>query len=262
MGPTEAPSNPPRPAGVRAGRRALADDVRDRVAAEYLVGENALAPGARLPGEVELARRYDVSRVTLRAALRSLQEAGFISVRHGSGATVLPRTGALLSGLDRLSSIETFAREAGAEVGSEDVRLERIAADDELARRLAVPVGAPVSEVARVKTFGGERVAYLVAWVAEAVFPPERLAAEFRGSVLDVLLADPLAGLEYADCEIAPVALDAAVAERLRVVPGAVALHIQELARTTNGAPLEWGEGWYLPEHFRFTLRRRRGFGT
>src|SRR5215210_4982500 len=71
-------------------RPPLADQVRDRIVDDYLSGADALPAGARLPGEVALSRRYGVSRVTLRAALRSLQEAGLIAVRHGSGVTVLP----------------------------------------------------------------------------------------------------------------------------------------------------------------------------
>jgi DNA-binding GntR family transcriptional regulator len=270
MEPSRAPGTPtgaasedaPERRRVRAAarRRPLADEVRDRIAADFLAGEDALAPGARLPGELELSRRYDVSRVTLRSALRSLQEAGFIAVRHGSGATVLPRTGTVLSGLDRLSSFETFAREAGEIAGTEDMELERLTADDELAARLEIAPGDPVTVVRRAKTFGGARVAYMVAWVPEAVVPAERLAAEFRGSVLDVLYADPAIGVEYADCEIAPVALQPAVAGRLAVKTGTVALYMNELARTAEGLPLEWGECWFLPEHFRFTLRRRRRF--
>jgi DNA-binding GntR family transcriptional regulator len=249
-----------RRAGVRATRRGLADDVRDRIAEDFLVGADALAPGDKLPGEVELSRRYDVSRVTLRAALRSLQEAGLIAVRHGSGATVQPRSGTVLSGLDRLSSIETFAREAGASVGTEDLNVETIPAGERLAERLELPSGAPVTAVHRVKTIAGERVAYMEAWVPEAVCEPGRLAEAFRGSVLDVMLADPAIGVEYADCEIAPVALEAGVARLLGVAPGTVALHMVELARTADGIPLEYGECWFLPEHFRFTLRRRRAF--
>ncbi len=47
-----------------------------------------LAPGERLPPERELAVRFGISRLTLRAALATLAAAGLVSVRHGSGYTV------------------------------------------------------------------------------------------------------------------------------------------------------------------------------
>jgi GntR family transcriptional regulator len=45
--------------------------------------------GAQLPGEVELARRFSVSRNTVRAALAVLAEDGLITTRTGKGSFVL-----------------------------------------------------------------------------------------------------------------------------------------------------------------------------
>ena len=50
----------------------------------------ALPAGARLPTEAELAQRFDVSRGVARECLRSLEERGLVTVKHGSGARVLP----------------------------------------------------------------------------------------------------------------------------------------------------------------------------
>jgi DNA-binding FadR family transcriptional regulator len=47
-------------------------------------------PGARLPKEVELAERFEVSRGVVRESLRGLEERRVIKVRHGAGATVRP----------------------------------------------------------------------------------------------------------------------------------------------------------------------------
>jgi GntR family uxuAB operon transcriptional repressor len=50
-----------------------------------LVQQTALAPGARLPSERDLATALAVSRPSLREALIALELGGFIEVRHGSG---------------------------------------------------------------------------------------------------------------------------------------------------------------------------------
>jgi DNA-binding FadR family transcriptional regulator len=46
--------------------------------------------GTRLPTETELAQRFGVSRGVARESLRSLEERGLVTVRHGIGATVRP----------------------------------------------------------------------------------------------------------------------------------------------------------------------------
>lgn len=45
-------------------------------------------PGARLPGERDLAEEYKVSRPTIREAMIALEMRGLIEVRHGSGLYV------------------------------------------------------------------------------------------------------------------------------------------------------------------------------
>jgi DNA-binding FadR family transcriptional regulator len=49
-----------------------------------------LPAGSRLPREIELAERFGVSRGVAREGLRSLEERGLVTVKHGSGATVRP----------------------------------------------------------------------------------------------------------------------------------------------------------------------------
>jgi GntR family transcriptional repressor for pyruvate dehydrogenase complex len=62
---------------------------------QILSGE--LAGGERLPGERELAQRYDTNRNTLREAVRLLEHAHLVTVRHGQGVTIsdFRRTGTL-----------------------------------------------------------------------------------------------------------------------------------------------------------------------
>ena len=60
----------------------IADQVRSLIAA----GE--FPPGGRLPAERELAKRFGVSRPTLREALIALEVEGYVDVRPGSGILV------------------------------------------------------------------------------------------------------------------------------------------------------------------------------
>jgi len=70
-----------------------------------------LAAGERLPPERELATQLGVSRLTLRAALATLEAAGLISVRHGSGYLV--RDFVRDGGPDLLAGLTELAGERG-----------------------------------------------------------------------------------------------------------------------------------------------------
>jgi len=54
------------------------------------IANGALPVGARLPRELELAESFGVSRGVARECVRSLEERGLVTVKHGSGATVRP----------------------------------------------------------------------------------------------------------------------------------------------------------------------------
>lgn len=67
-------------------REAISDQITDRILS--LIREQQLRPGDKLPPERELAGLMNVSRATLREALRSLAMMNVIELRHGSGTFV------------------------------------------------------------------------------------------------------------------------------------------------------------------------------
>lgn len=73
-----------RPA-VRVGR---ADQLVERLVDDIVSG--TYPPGTRLPPEPVLAERADVSRLTLREAVRSLRQRGVVRVEQGRGTFVNP----------------------------------------------------------------------------------------------------------------------------------------------------------------------------
>ncbi len=252
----EAPS-PPAAVRRHLRRGRLADEVRDAILEDY-IRTGRIAPGARLPSESELCEQYGVSRVTVRSAIRSLQEASIVSVRHGFGSTVLPGEGTIHSGLDELCSFETFARASNASIDTADVEITEAPVDDERAREFDVPVGTPLLTIARNKLYAGKKVGRIVDDLPEGVLPFETVVREFNGSVLDILLAHAEVGVEYADCKILPVALDATLARSIGVARGTPALHLEEHTRTFEGRVVNLSRAWLLPEHFEFHLRRRK----
>jgi GntR family transcriptional regulator, transcriptional repressor for pyruvate dehydrogenase complex len=69
------------------GRNAnIADTIFAELRRKILSGE--LKAGERLAGERELATKYGTNRNTLREAVRKLEQARLVTVRHGQGVTV------------------------------------------------------------------------------------------------------------------------------------------------------------------------------
>ena len=75
-------------------RTKLYEDVTERMLDH--IRTETWAPGMKIPPEVELAKLFDVSRCTIREAVKSLQIAGFLRSRAGSGTFVSERAPTLL----------------------------------------------------------------------------------------------------------------------------------------------------------------------
>lgn len=71
-----------------------------------MITSGAFPPGTRLPGERELADRFEVSRVVVREAEISLEALGYVEIKVGSGVYVRKRDTADLSQLPRISAFE------------------------------------------------------------------------------------------------------------------------------------------------------------
>jgi len=68
-------------------RTSLVDEIASRLEQEILAG--TYAPGVALPSERDLAKRYAVTRTSLKHALVRLEQLGMIETRHGVGSIVL-----------------------------------------------------------------------------------------------------------------------------------------------------------------------------
>ena len=86
-------------------KKSLAQQTAERLYGQIVV-EKALAPGEKLPNEVELSAALGVSRATLREAIRTLSAEGVLEVRRGKGTFVSGRVEEIddfgFSGLERV----------------------------------------------------------------------------------------------------------------------------------------------------------------
>ena len=81
-------------------RKSLVGVVADELLDRIIAGE--FPPGSSVPGELELSARHDVSRMTVREAMKTLEAQRILSVERGRGTFVNP--------LNRWSSLEAVLR--------------------------------------------------------------------------------------------------------------------------------------------------------
>lgn len=190
----------------------------------------------KFPTDRELVEEYGVSRHTVRAAVRRLQDEGLITRRRGRGSFRTPRSFA--QPLGTLYSLFQSVEERGAIQTSAVVSQEK-RTDETAAKILGVPSDKPLFYLERTRLADGDPLAVDRVWLPLPLASP-LLEANFTHTALYEELRErcgviPEKGVE----ESRPIILDRPTAVRLGLAAGDPAFQIDR--RTwTEGQPLEW----------------------
>jgi GntR family transcriptional regulator len=217
----------------------------------------ALRPGDRLPAEPQLAAELDISRPTLREALRSAQDAGLIFRRPGLG-TVKTHQPSLANDLSVNTGVTDLIRAHGLEPGTRDMTVDLRLASAEQARRLGLARPARVWVIDRVRTADGMPVVASRDVAAEEVFKPRELTLDALGNrSVYGCLSDKGVSVHHGIASIHPMPADANLARSLEVKEGTLLLQLVQVDYDVSGRPVLLSYEHHLPDAFEFTVTRR-----
>ena len=223
----------------------LADALRSRIAAREV------GPGGVLDGEVELAREYSTSRVTVRRALDLLRREGLVRSRRGSGwfVTIDP----VRQPLGRVTTVEAAVEAAGGRPGRRILAFAFEAASAAVAAALGVEPGADVLRVERVNLADDEPFALVTVWVRADLGADVSRADIERSSFYDLL---PVRGVELGAVHqsITAEVANPAVADLLACEPGDALLLARRTTHDRDGVPALYSEHRYPAERTTFEI--------
>jgi GntR family transcriptional repressor for pyruvate dehydrogenase complex len=123
-----------------------------------LIAAGEFAPGSRLPAERELAKRFGVSRPSLREALIALEVEGHVDVRPGAGILVTTPQSVMAAGPEEAGPLEVLqARillegEVAAEA-ARDIRPKDVAALEQILLPMEAETADPPARLAGDRQF-------------------------------------------------------------------------------------------------------------
>ena len=245
---------PQRETGARPRLRSVSvqDELKQRI------GRGELPAGTRLPSEPELAAELQVSRATLREALRAMELEGLLRRRQGSGTFVAdhPR---MANSLDVNFGVTDAIRAAGMTAGVASGRhwVEPASAGE--AALLELEPGQDVLVIERVRTAEGKPVV-----LSRDLFPsrlvdghPGVVAELMERSIYEVLERELGIVIHHGVARFRPVRADRSVAGRLGVPRGELLLYLWQVDYATDGAPVLSSHEFHLADAFDFTVVRR-----
>jgi GntR family transcriptional regulator len=235
-------------------RAPLQDVVRDGL--RQSIAEGEYRPGDRLPSESELAERFEVSRLTLREAVRGLVTEGYVTRRQGLGTFVTKRP-RLRNNLDENFGVTHFIEALGMTPGNRDVDILEEEASDRVAAALDLEPGSPVIRVDRVRTADGDPIVCSTEYIPSHCVPNGAGDLEGLEASLYDLLADLGHPVSHGVATIKSVVADRELARRLSVRAGAPVLYLEQIDYGRDDAPTLFALEWYDSEDVEVTVYRK-----
>ena len=214
----------------------------------------ASEPGVLLPSERALAEQFSVARMTVRAAIDSLEAAGLIRRVPGRGAYVQHP---MLAQPEVLRSFTQDMVLRGMVPGAREFHATVEPASAYVAEKLGLADGDAIYAIERVRTADDEPMAVERTNLSVARFPGLLDHMRAGDSLYELLGAQYGVQVDSAEQAFTIAELDADDARRLETTEGAPAFALTQTSRDISGRVVEFGRSLYRGD--RYVVRMQVG---
>jgi GntR family transcriptional regulator, phosphonate transport system regulatory protein len=215
--------------GITLWRRIADELAQDIAGGDYATGE-------RLPGEIDMARRFGVNRHTVRRALAELTERGLVRAERGSGTFVdTTRLAYPISARTRFSEI---VGRAGHAPEGRLIAHRCEPASPEIAGRLGLADGAPVICLEILRSIDRVPMSTATSHVSEALMPDAAKVFARLKSMTKTLAHFGIDDYQRRRTSIKAALADVVQAERLDLSPGRPLLIVESVDVARDGSPV------------------------
>jgi GntR family transcriptional regulator len=213
-----------------------------------------LRPGDAVPSERELAKIHDVSLMTARHALATLEQEGVVERRRGVGTFVsTPKIH-----FNKLMSYTEQMRSRSLIAASKILFAEVVDGEEEATARLSLSPKTQVLKLERLRHAAGEPFALETCQFSAKQYAGLLSEPLERESLFGILERHFNVVLGYADEEVDATAADPRTADLLGVPKREPLLRIRQVIHSTKGAVIVYVLGLYRSDRHNLVIRRFR----
>jgi GntR family transcriptional regulator len=214
------------------------------------------SPGVPLPSEEALGQEYDVSRITVRQALSSLEQDGLILRRRGKGTFVMEKafpveTPKLTGSMEDLILM-------GIQTSTNILNTSIVDPSDTIRNRLELEAGDQVYRIEKVRSVENEPFSYVINYLPFRIGEKIRMESLKVKPLLMVLEDDLGIRANGADQTIEATVADAHVAPLLDIRVGDPLLKVERTVYDIKSKPVEYVSVLYRADKYIFNVKLKR----
>lgn len=224
------------------------------------IEDNKLIPNAPLPSEEELAKRYGVSRLTVRQAMQELVKEGLVYRIQGKGTYVAESK--MISDLSYLTGFSEEMEKVKKKTWSKVLANELVKLPEKVAKVFNIPSDTDVLLLSRLRYEGDRPRAIENAYLNISKYPVLKKILEYdmsARSLYKILREEFSIYPTFAEEEIEVVHPEKSVAEKLGIDERDCVLSIVRITFSKEKIPVEYVYSNYRRDNFklRVTLKAR-----
>lgn len=141
--------------------------------------------GDFLPTEIELERRFRVSRTSIRRAIDLLSREGYVQAQQGRGTVVLDYK--TKQNLNKVTSVSETMRKKGFDVTYMNMSVDTVSATSSMAEIFKIPTGSDVVRFQRLQLADGKPVSIMKNYIPKKDVPDVEDKLDVFTSLYDFL---------------------------------------------------------------------------
>ena len=200
-----------------------------------------LAPNDRVPSEHQLMRAFNVSRGTVRKAIKTLVDEGLVVQEHGRG-TFVCEPNITHPDTDKPFSFAASLHERGISFTTHVLEKETIAANADVSAHLNIPLNDLVLRLRRVRKSGDKPIMVIDSWTPLRICPGIECADFERVSIFDAIEHASGRKIAYSSMAYSARAAGKEISRIMEVPQNTPILNLEQLMLLDDGRPVEWGD--------------------
>lgn len=217
------------------------------------IQEGLLKTGDKLETEMELAKKFDVSRLTINKALSRLATEGLLDRIPGKGTFI--KSNSFTADLNTVGSFTSYVKAQHHEVDSKIIEYKLLDANevpDSIRQKLEVKNNS-VHYFIRVRTVDKKPVVVMTSYICESLIPNFDISI-LNGSLYDYFDKENLPRISY-DSKLSAITPNDFLAKNLKVDKCTALLKHEHVTFTTNKVPLEYCEAIYIGNRYAYEFK-------
>lgn len=195
-----------------------------------------------LPAEATLCEQFNVSRITIKRAMRELVDGGLVTRQRGRGTFVADSAQASVAP-NALDDLMQSVQAIGDATEVRNVSSDYVIPSQDIAGALGVGEDQKVFRSSQIRLTDGEPLVAITAYVPEHV--ATRLSRDTENLPMLVRLREAGIDVARADQEVTATLAEPAIAVQLGTEVGAPLLKLTRLVMDGAGIPVEWLVSYY-----------------